>query len=110
MDNLTISLQMTAIGMSLVFGAILVLWLVMDLLMRVTNLKIGLNGKRRQQEEEARQLEERRRKAAAAAVAMALAEKSLPTVHEFPLPPTAFVSAWQAVMRASNLKSRGPVR
>ena len=34
-ENLLIALQITLIGMSLVFGVIIVLWLVMSLLVRI---------------------------------------------------------------------------
>jgi Na+-transporting methylmalonyl-CoA/oxaloacetate decarboxylase gamma subunit len=110
MENLDIALQMTAIGMGLVFGAIVLLWGLMDLLMRVANLQLKPAHRRQAEEEAARKLRERRHKAAAAAVALALAEKQATQIHEFPLPPTAIVSAWQAVLRSTNLKSRGPVR
>lgn len=48
---------------------------------------------------------------AVAAVSVALAEQadhSRP--HVFPLPPTALVSAWQAVMRTRMLSKRGSIR
>ena len=35
-DNLLIALQITLIGMSLVFGVIILLWIVMALLVRLT--------------------------------------------------------------------------
>lgn len=85
--------------MALVFLAILVLWLVMAILVRWTSKK--------EQPADEQELQ----KAAAAAVALALAEQvSRKELHEFPLPPTAIVSAWQAVMRGKMLNKRGAVK
>jgi Na+-transporting methylmalonyl-CoA/oxaloacetate decarboxylase gamma subunit len=93
------ALQITVVGMALVFLTILVLWLVMKLLVRWT-AQAGARSNRSEQEQ-----------AAAAAVALALALRSgRPDLHEFPLPPTAIVSAWQAVMRGKMLNKRGSVR
>lgn len=100
MDAAIVSaLQITLAGMALVFLAILVLWLVMALLVRWTAP--------RQVEGDAGQAQQ----AAAAALAVALAQQaSQSMLHEFPLPPTAIVSAWQAVMRGKMLNKRGPTR
>ena len=51
-----------------------------------------------------------KKKAAIAAVVVALAREAETELHEFPLPPTAIVSAWQAVNRSDILKKRGRVR
>ena len=107
------TLQITLVGMGLVFGAILLLWGVMALLMRITAgrrlpAEPILNAQDYALQEET---EERDRKHRAAIVAVATAlslDKQAP--HEFPLPPTAIVSAWQAVMRANNIHKRGSVR
>lgn len=53
---------------------------------------------------------EQKKKAAIAAVVVALAREMETELHEFPLPPTAIVSAWQAVNRSDILKKRGRVR
>lgn len=107
-----IAFQITLIGMGLVFAAIGLLWAVMVVLVRVTT----------QTEPSAPAETETpviitpppdtlQQKAAAIAVAVALAQQaSVATPHEFPLPPTAFVSAWQAVRRSAQLSQRGPVR
>lgn len=111
-DNLLISLQITAIGMGLVFAAILLLWAVMSILVLLTTDKpaSGVADEITEAEISAFQAE-RRRRAAAAAVAVALAQMAETTEpHEFPLPPTALVSAWQAVMRTRILNKRGPTR
>jgi Na+-transporting methylmalonyl-CoA/oxaloacetate decarboxylase gamma subunit len=111
-SEIILTLQIALVGMGLVFGAIIMLWGVIALLMRV------LGGSSIPPEssidllpyDDEMPLElEQKRKAAIAAVAIAIAmDKQTP--HEFPLPPTAIVSAWQAVMRANNIRSRGSVR
>lgn len=103
-DMLSITMQMTLIGMSLVFAALFFLWGVMELLMFVGSLG------QKKADAPSEEAKTRQRQAAAAAVALALAEQKDPPIQEFPLPPTAIVSAWQAVMRASNLSKRGPTR
>jgi hypothetical protein len=47
-----------------------------------------------------------KRRAAIAAVSVALAHELTPQLHEFPEPPTAMVSAWQAVQRSRYLTQR----
>jgi Na+-transporting methylmalonyl-CoA/oxaloacetate decarboxylase gamma subunit len=99
--ELSIALQITLIGMGLVFGAILLLWLVMALLMRLT-------AERPAEAERAQAAElALKQRAAAAAVSFAMAQETVDQPHEFPLPPTATVSAWQAVMRTRMLNKRG---
>jgi Na+-transporting methylmalonyl-CoA/oxaloacetate decarboxylase gamma subunit len=118
MTDLSLALQISAIGMLLVFGAILVLWAVMAVMMQIAALRekrerlASLARIEQLQTEQAatRSAVEQKRKAAAIAVAMALSKEDLMEPHEFPLPPTALVSAWQAVMRAMNMNKRGPVR
>jgi Na+-transporting methylmalonyl-CoA/oxaloacetate decarboxylase gamma subunit len=103
-ENLLIALQITLIGMSLVFGVIIVLWIAMALLVRIT-------AQRERPIEEtvvpgpADQIELKRR-AAIAAVSVALAHDLTPQLHEFPEPPTAIVTAWQAVQRSRYLTQR----
>ncbi len=107
-ENLIIALQITLVGMGLVFAAILLLWGIMALLVRLTARSVEAEAE--QKRATLTELE-RKQRAAAAAVAVALAqvaEASEP--HEFPLPPTALVSAWQAVMRTRILNKRGPTR
>ena len=95
-----IALQLAAVGMLLVFGAILLLWAGMALLARSTAP--------RPRPPELEDFEEERRRTAAASAALAWLRGRERGV--FPLPPTAVVSAWQAVMRAAQLRQRGPVR
>lgn len=102
------ALQITLIGMSLVFGAILLLWGVMALLVRFTTNETPVEPLPFE-DEAATSSAELKHRAAAAAVALALAEAAHTTeVHAFPLPATALVSAWQAVMRSNRLRQRGP--
>jgi Na+-transporting methylmalonyl-CoA/oxaloacetate decarboxylase gamma subunit len=107
-ENLILALQITLVGMGLVFAAILLLWGVMALLVRLTARSVEAEA---EQERAALTELERKQRAAAAAVAIALAQTAEATEpHEFPLPPTAIVSAWQAVMRTRILNKRGPTR
>ena len=106
-ETLSLALQLTLIGMSLVFGAIVLLWLVMLLLVQLTaEREPGADAPILAAGDE-RELQQR---AAAAAVAIALAQAGDATSRPFPLPPTAFVSAWQAVTRSNKLRQRGPLR
>jgi Na+-transporting methylmalonyl-CoA/oxaloacetate decarboxylase gamma subunit len=104
MGPIWIAIQITLVGMGLVFGAILLLWIVMALLVKFTS------------EETPTQVDDRelKQRAASAAVVLALATRKYPgleeELHEFPLPPTAIVSAWQSVMRTNMLNKRGRLR
>ena len=102
-DNLLIALQITVIGMSLVFGVIIVLWIAMSLLVRLT-------AERQKPVAPAAPVatdqSELKRRAAIAAVSVALAHELTPQLHEFPEPPTAIVTAWQAVQRSRYLTQR----
>jgi Na+-transporting methylmalonyl-CoA/oxaloacetate decarboxylase gamma subunit len=101
-ENLVTALEITIVGMGLVFGAIILLWLVMIALVRLTA---------EQAEVEAQKTEELelKRRAAIAAVAVALARvRNEDQPHPFPLPPTAIVTAWQAVQRGRLLSQKGP--
>lgn len=104
-NNMILSLQITAIGMGLVFGAIIVLWGLMTLLTAIIKEKApaeetapapapvidsGLKSR-----------------AAAAAVALALAEQEISTAHPLPPPPTTLVSAWQLGLRSRQMVEKG---
>lgn len=104
--QLSLALQITLIGMSLVFGAILLFWGLMTVLVRAAADRA---------ERPALAERELKRRAAVAAVALALAEAEahpvdLSEAHVPPLPPAALVSAWQVALRANQLSQRGPVR
>jgi len=116
LPNLNLALQIMLLGMGLVFGAILLLWGSMALLVR-------LSADRQAPQEVDQQpaaaspapLEASRREslkplAAAAAVALALAYQRQGRPNLITLPPTSIVSAWQAVMRSNMLNKRGPTR
>jgi Na+-transporting methylmalonyl-CoA/oxaloacetate decarboxylase gamma subunit len=120
--NLNNSLLITVLGMGLVFGVILLLWAMIALVVR-SSAALELRLKTGPADQAAEAEKARKRLAAAAAVALAFAEvaqarakaQQSPTEyhqeqHRFPLPPTAVVSPWQAVMRAKILSKRGPVR
>lgn len=107
---MTVSLLITVVGMGLVFGAIVLFWLVMSALVRVTGNRIqdSVEGGEDPQAEAMDQ--ELRRKAALAAVAVALTLEFQDEPKPFPLPPTALVSTWQAVMRSKLIGQRGAMR
>jgi Na+-transporting methylmalonyl-CoA/oxaloacetate decarboxylase gamma subunit len=113
MTDLTLSLQITALGMGLVFGAIILLWLMMVLLTFFT-------ADKKTQSDEALDPAAPsadsvsntgyKLQAAAIAVAIALAEQGQSTAHPLPEPPTAIVSAWQLGMRTSQRAQKGNFR
>lgn len=103
--DLWIALQITLIGMSIVFGCILMLWLMMTLLVRWTSERPNANTVVKPDPRI-----ELKRRAALTAVAVALAYQSSSEPKPFPLPETSIVSAWQAVTRANHLRRRGPLR
>lgn len=99
------ALQISLIGMSLVFGAIVFLWGIMVLLRQLPSPTQTLPG----HEKDDTGQDNLKYRAAAVAVALALSEKAAQNEgHRFPLPPTAIVSAWQAVMRSTQLQRRRP--
>jgi Na+-transporting methylmalonyl-CoA/oxaloacetate decarboxylase gamma subunit len=116
-SNLLLSLEITALGMGLVFGAIMLLWLMMILLTAFT-------GDKESPEEEKNASDspkvdspppaDSKLQVALFAVAMALAEQGQTSAHPLEHPPTALVSAWQLGMRTrqmSEKSNRGrPVR
>jgi Na+-transporting methylmalonyl-CoA/oxaloacetate decarboxylase gamma subunit len=102
------ALQITIIGMGLVFTAILLLWGMMAILVRVTADPSQAEKKFAEQEIEEQKELARKRRAAVAAVAIAHAQlqSAADEIHEFPLPPTPLVSAWQAVLRTRMVNKR----
>lgn len=128
-ENLNIALQITVVGMGLVFAAIILLWGLMALLVRLTTDRPEAGRPEAEpaaeviqviEATEATTTDERefKRRAAAIGVSIALAaqqetQQDRPAPNQpgkFPLPATALVSAWQAVMRANQINRGGPRR
>ena len=112
MSDFTLSLQITALGMGLVFGAILLLWLMMVVLTFLTAEKESPSEDDASSSPESASVPETgfKAQAAAIAVALALAEQGLSSAHPLPEPPTAYVSAWQLGMRTSQRSEKGNFR
>ena len=110
MDNLSLSLQITVIGMGLVFGAIVLLWIMMAVLVRLTPDREAAEEVVAEETPIEPAVSDRalKQRAAIAAVAVAIAHEATPRIHEFPLPATPIVSAWQAVQRGRQLSQHGP--
>lgn len=113
-ETLSLALQITLIGMGLVFLSLAILGLIIEMVVR-----LGASLSRRSQPAEApaampaaqpalpaSDLTEKQL-AAALAVAAALAEQAQSVQPQLPIPPTPIVSAWQAVMRTAMLNKRG---
>jgi Na+-transporting methylmalonyl-CoA/oxaloacetate decarboxylase gamma subunit len=120
-NTISSSLIITLLGMGLVFGAILLFWLFMSGLVRLASdepdgeqanreaaaLDAAASGRAAARDAVLRR--QAALAAALAALAISSAEDELEPGH-FPLPPTALVSSWQAVMRARHLTERGSGR
>ena len=109
MSDLQLALQITLVGMGLVFGAIILLWGLMYLLTalihdRDTSPAAGEPPVPTTDSSERDALSAR---AAAAAVALAIAEQEASSAHPLPAPPTAIVSAWQLGMRSRQMYQKG---
>jgi Na+-transporting methylmalonyl-CoA/oxaloacetate decarboxylase gamma subunit len=107
MTDFFLSLQITALGMGLVFGAILLLWLMMVLLTLFTADKKTASDS---PEPDPVPQTGFKAQAAAIAVAIALAEQGQSSAHPLIAPPTAIVSAWQLGMRTSQRTQKGNFR
>lgn len=106
-STLILALQITAIGMGLVFGAILILWLMMVLLTALTkDRKSASDSAQTGPVHETEFLAQ----AAAVGVALAMAEQQLSSAHPLADPPTAIVSAWQLGMRTRQMTQKGERR
>src|SRR5512139_2069529 len=103
MNNLILALEITVVGMGLVFAALILIWWMMALLTRFTAEKdapAGVTAPAAPETDEKAQ-------AAALAVAIAMAEHQLSQAHPLQDPPTAIVSAWQLGMRSRQLSQKG---
>ena len=107
-NDIILSLQITAVGMGLVFGAIIVLWGLMSLM---TSLIKEKDSGEESAPEAAPTVESGlKARAAAAAVALALAEQELSAAHPLPPPTPSVVSAWQLGLRSRQLVQKGSRR
>jgi Na+-transporting methylmalonyl-CoA/oxaloacetate decarboxylase gamma subunit len=111
------ALLITAIGMGLVFIAMLALWALMELSVRLTARYAENEGEEEEAEESGSPQEEpagadaglaKKRRAAVAAVAYALAQtKTLESPESTAMvAPRRQAYAWQAVLRASQLNQQ----
>lgn len=104
MNDILLSLQITALGMGLVFGAILLLWLMMVVLTFFTTEKKPAPDS---PAPDSVPISDYKLQAAALAVALALSKQELSTAHPLSQPPTAIVSAWQLGMRTRQMSEKG---
>lgn len=107
MSELNLSLQITALGMGLVFSAILLLWLMMVILTALTADKEPASDSA---EAASSPEADSKLQVALLAVAMALAEQNASSAHPLEQPPTAIVSAWQLGMRTRLMSEKGNFR
>jgi Na+-transporting methylmalonyl-CoA/oxaloacetate decarboxylase gamma subunit len=110
MNNMLIAIQISALGMGLVFGAIVLLWGMMNLLTSLTADKEPASSSTEASPKSipaAVVNEDFRAQAAAVAVVTALAEQQDSTAHVFTEPPSVIVSAWQLGMRTRQMYQKG---
>ncbi|MFZ5903497.1 MAG: OadG family protein [Chloroflexota bacterium] len=104
-DTFIQSLQITALGMGLVFAAILLLW---GLMAAMTALFREREPAHTPVSPPAGATEGgAKARAAAIAVATAIAAQRQSSAHPLPEPPTAIVSAWQLGMRTRQMSQKG---
>lgn len=107
MNDVQTALWITALGMGLVFAAILLLWGMMTLLTTFTADKDSASSSPKSVSVSETETLAR---AAAVAVAVAIAEQQLSSAHPLKDPPTAIVSAWQLGMRTRQMSEKGKHR
>ncbi|RCK76045.1 MAG: hypothetical protein ANABAC_0196 [Anaerolineae bacterium] len=110
MNEFILALQITILGMFLIFIAMVLLWTVLSLLVF---LLAKVQEKAPQREKIFNQEEDQelmRQHAVAIAVSTAIHQRNSAGPGRFPLPPTAIVSAWQAVLRSQILSKRGVIK
>jgi Na+-transporting methylmalonyl-CoA/oxaloacetate decarboxylase gamma subunit len=119
MSNIFLALEITALGMGLVFATITLLWWVMNLLTFMTpdkNVSSLLapvpepfeSATASHSEGAASVMDaDLKARAAAVAVAVALAEQQVSLAHPLSDPPTAVVSPWQLGTRTRHLYEKG---
>lgn len=97
--NILTSLNITLLGMGLVFLAIILIWILISGLTAIAAI--------RKPDPDLSQEHARKQKAAALAVAQVIAMHRHKQVKTFALPPTAIVSAWQLSLRTNQMKKSG---
>lgn len=113
MSNIVIALQITALGMGLVFSAIILLWWMMALLTSAVREKENASDVAENTSPSAenaarlRYKREQKARVAAVAVAAAIADHQVTHTHPLSAPPTTIVSAWQLGMRTRQLSQKG---
>lgn len=107
LENLGIALQITVIGMGLVFSAILLLWGILTVLVRLTADSSPVKSRTSETPVSDRDLKQR---AAALAVAVALEQKTAKKTVPFALPRMQPISHWQAALRSRQIEQRGRLR
>lgn len=114
MSNIGIALEISALGMSLVFAALILLWGMMNLLTAFTADQETLSPETPNAstpiERDAAIEDLLRAQAVAVAVAMALAEQPTSSAHPLAFQSTANVSAWQLGMRSRQMYQKGSSR
>jgi Na+-transporting methylmalonyl-CoA/oxaloacetate decarboxylase gamma subunit len=104
MNNLSLAFQITALGMGLVFAALILLWWMMALLTSI----LAERESRSDLADSAPVMEgDFKARAAAIAVTIALAEYETQGAHPLAMPPTAIISPWQLGMRTRQLYQKG---
>ncbi len=111
MSNIGIALEITALGMGLVFAALILLWGMMNMLTAFTRDKETSSpetpASSTATETDTAAEDAFRAQAVAVAVALALAEQSTSSAQPLAAPSTANVSAWQLGMRTRQMYQKG---
>lgn len=117
-NDFVLALEITTLGMGLVFAALILLWWMMVLLTSITSEKESASpmGRMSDSAEPFDQTQDRpvsvmesddKAQVAAIAVAFALAQEETGLARPLSDPPTAIVSAWQLGMRTKQLYQKG---
>ena len=107
LENLLLALEITGLGMGLVFLAIILLWVLMWAMTALPFKDADSQESATQTTSEADGDNDLRARAAAIAVAIALAEQSQSGARPLSQPPTSLVSAWQLGMRTRQMYEKG---
>jgi len=109
MSQLSLSLLITAIGMGLVFAALIILALMMQALVALTSRPEKRSPSPVVPDAQPTDTASPLRKAAAIAVALALTEAASQSGFSTPTPEPG-ISAWQSVQRATYTQRQGKTR